>query len=187
MQLGDHNLVFAGAGQQTIMARGKYVRIREADSDVYLQFDGSAEIERQKGEQINVGSDNRRIIVRSAIAQTIKLTTSTFSQDDNRNSVSVNTTTTVDPSNNFEGVAVKNCLAAGSVQLVAGNANRVRLLIKIPTSESGGVWLAGAGESAGNGYFLEEGESVTLGTTAEIWAYGAGVDVILSVLEEEII
>lgn len=187
MNISDYELVFTGAGQQTIMTNGRFLHIRSADGPVFLSLDGAGEIEREENDHVDAGVENRRVLVRSAIAQTIKITTSTFRQDSKRQSVNVNTTTTIDPSNNFSGVPVKTCLAAGSVQLVAGNANRVRLLVKIATTESGGVWLAGSGSSAGNGYYLEEGESVVLGTTAELWAYGAGVDVDVSVLEEEII
>lgn len=188
MNLSDHTLVFSGAGQRQINAQGRYIRIREADGPVFLSIDGAGEIKRHKGEQVNTGFENVRVYIRSEIAQTVELTASPLPQDDNRNSVSVNTTTTVDPSNNINGVAAKTCLAAGSVQLVAGNVNRVRLIIKIPSDQSDGVWLSGAASAANNGDFLEPGERLILGTTAELWAYGNSVsDVVVSVAEEEIL
>lgn len=188
MNLSDHTLVFGGAGQRQIMASGRFVRIREADGDVFLSIDGAAEIKRRRGEQINTGFDNVRVYVRSDIAQTVELTASPYSQDDNRTAVSLSTTTTVDPSNNINGVSAKTCLAAGSVQLIAGNAARVRLIVKIPSDQLDGVWLSGAASAANSGDFLEPGERLVLGTTAELWAYGNGTsDVIVSVLEEEIL
>lgn len=188
MNLSDYTLNFGGAGSQHIHARGRFIRIREADGDVFLSIDGAGEIKRKKGEQVNTGFDNTRVSVRSSIAQVIEITASPHPQDDNRAAVDVNTTTTVDPSNNINGVAAATCPMAGSVQLVAANSDRVRLILKVPSDQDDGVWLAGAGSSASNGDFLEPGERVILGTTAEIWAYGNGVaDVLVSVAEEEIL
>jgi len=188
MNLSDHTLNFGGAGQQQIHARGRFVRIREADGDVFLSIDGAGEIKRRKGEQVNTGFDNVRIYVRSAIAQVVELTASPHPQDDNRTAVNVNTTTTVDPSNNINGVAAATCPLGGSVQLVGANADRVRLIVKVPSDQTDGVWLSGAGSSANNGDFLEPGERLILGTTAELWAYGnGGANVLVAVSEEEIL
>lgn len=187
-QLTDHNLTFAGAGVQEFQAVGQYIRIRAATGTVFISIDGSPEIEREAGEQINFGTPNRRVRVRSLIGQTVKITSSDVSQDDNRAAVSVTTTTMVDPSNNLAGIAEKTCLAAGSVNLAPANANRVRLILKVSASETDGVWLGGSASAANTGYFLEPGESIVLGTSAECWAYGNGTDdVNVSVLQEEIL
>lgn len=186
--LTDHTLTFGGAGTQEFQAVGQFIRIRAATGTLYISADGRPEIEREAGEQINLGAPNRRIRVRSLIGQTVKITSSEVSQDDNRAAVSVTTTTTVDPSNNLAGVAAKTCTAAGSVSLAPANANRVRLIIKVSASELDGVWIGGSASAAGTGYFLEPGESMVLGTSAEAWAYGNGTDdVVVSVLQEEIL
>jgi hypothetical protein len=188
MNLTDYKLTFGGAGQQQIHARGRFIRIREATGDVYLSVNGAGEIKRTKGEQIDLGFDAQIVNVRSAVAQVVELTASPNKQDDNRNAVSVTTTTTVDPSNNINGVAAATCPSAGSVKLVSANGDRVRLIVKVPSDQPDGVWLAGAGSSANNGDFLEPGERLILGTTAELWAYGNGNgDVLVSVAEEEIL
>lgn len=187
-QLTDHNLTFAGAGVQEFQAIGQFIRIRAATGTLYISADGQPEIEREAGEQINFGASNRRVRVRSLVGQTVKITSSDVSQDDNRAAVSVTTTTTIDPSNNLAGLPAQTCIAAGSVRLAPANANRIRLILKIAADEQDGVWIGGSASSAGNGHFMEPGESVAMGTRAECWAYGNGTeDVTVSVLQEEIL
>ena len=187
MNLADYTLTFPGAGQQQIHARGRFIRIREADDYVFLSINGAGEIRRAKGEQVDIGLDVQFVQVRSEVAQTVELTASPNKQDDNRTAVNLSTTTTVDPSSNINGVAAATCPSAGSVQLVAGNSDRLRLIVKVPADQPDGVWLSGAGSAANYGDFLEPGERIVLGTIAELWAYGNGVaDVVVSVMEEEI-
>lgn len=188
MKPRDFDVTFTGAGEREFQAQGRFLLIRESSSDVFVRGDNGAELRRKQGSEIDFGESVQRIMIRSAIAQTVRLTTSPVPQREQQQTVSVNTTTTIDPSNNIAGVAKKTCLAAGSVQLVKANANRVRLIVKVPSDEPDGVWLGGASSSADSGDFIEPGERLILGTTAELWAYGNGVsDVVIAISEEEIL
>lgn len=191
MSFGDYSLTFSGAGERPIQAIGRFLRIREADSDVYIRYGSRSEIKRLKGEQIDFGDFYRKdlaeqIVIRSLIAQTIELVVSDTPQDDNRQAVSLSTTTTLDSSNNTADAPAVSVAATSSAQLVTSNGNRIELEIAVSSDEIGGVWVGGSTIANQRGVLIEPGMSRVYSSDSEWWAYNPNASAVLvQVLELE--
>lgn len=182
----DHELVFTGAGSRQVSSAGKYVRILEATGDVYIKIDAiSTELKRGKKSEIATPGF-KKIMVRSAIAQTVRLVISDQPQDEGRDDVAVTTTASITPGNTFEGVADVPLTAATASKISNSDATQLGVIIKNPSSNTASVRIGGAASvGAAQGIEIEPGESIPIATTAEVWGYSApGESVSVSVVRE---
>lgn len=173
MAIADSTLTFTGGELQEVQAIGRYLRIREATSAVYLTFNGGREIKRQKGEQIDLGNDfaNLRIGVRSIVAQTVEITSALNPQSDNRAVVNANVNTTIESGNDNAHLPKVTINANSSAQLAPANALRKSLRVSLLSSASGYVLLGKSGIAALQGGSLEEGMVDYIDTTGALFAY----------------
>lgn len=169
--LTDHSLTFAAAGVQEFQSVGRFIRVRESASPVYISIDGSSEIEREQGEQVNTGRDNVRVRVRSLVAQTVKLTSARESQDDNRNSVALTVSATVESGNDNQHLSKVTIAAGSSAKIADSNLDRKSLRVSLLSSAAGYVLLGKSGIAAAEGGSLEEGMVDYIETTGELWAF----------------
>lgn len=182
----DHLITFAGAGSVRIPDSGRYVRIIEATGDVYLKLD-DVSTELKRGVKSQVSSEGfSAVVVRSAIAQTIRLCISDQPQDEGRDDVAVTTSASIVPGNTFEGSADVALAAATATQIIGADATRLGVLIKNPSSNTASVRIGGAATvGAAQGIELEPGESIPVATTAAVWGYSVpGESVSVSVVRE---
>jgi hypothetical protein len=187
MKLADYTLTFGGAGQQPIHVQGQFVRIREASGDVYLQIDGASELKRKAGEAINLGAgnDSRRVMVRSIIAQTVEITTSSEKQSDDRATINATISTTLAGSNtiNNPGDITASALVSAAI---AANANRKVVKFSLPSTATNPVRLGNATVTAASGDILEPGSSVSYGDESAWYVIRtAAPDETVTVLELE--
>lgn len=186
MNISDYTISFQGAGQQPIMAIGRFLRVRDAQSAIRVSFDGSAEIELEKGEQADLGSENVRCYISSEVGQVVKLRVSANRQDDNRPVTNVSAMATVVPSNNSADQPAVSVLTLGSARLAQANGLRKEIEISVASTEAGGVWVGGSTIGNARGSFIEPGMSKVYESAAEWWAYNPNAStVVVQVLELE--
>jgi hypothetical protein len=171
MAFSDHDLVFLGSDVQEIQAVGRYIRIREATSSVYLTIDGSGEIVRAKGEQIDVGKNSYRVRIRSTVAQNVSVVSSDTPQDDNRNSVSLTVNATVTNGNDNAHLAKVAVGAGVSALIAAANVNRKSLRVSLLSDAAGYVTLGKLGVTATAGGTLEAGMVDYIDTEGALYAF----------------
>jgi hypothetical protein len=182
----DHTIVFAGAGEREIQDRGKYLRVLDAPTaDIFLQFDGSGEIERGAGAQISDSDGFKKVRIRSTVAQTVRVSISDQPQDDNRQEVNVNATATVLGATVITPVPLVEVGAGLTVQLAAGDPDRIELRLALASDEPGPVWIGPAGVGDEEGGLLEPGMVDYPATTAAVFAHNphATLSVFVSVLD----
>lgn len=168
----DHVLTFGAAGSVRIPDSGRFVRIIEATDDVYIKLDDiSTELKRAVKSQVS-SEGFESVVIRSAVAQTIRLCISDEPQDEGREAVSVSVTASVTPGNTFAGVADVALVAATATTILAADADRLTALIKNPSSNTASVRIGTTGSTgAAQGFELEPGESISIATTAAIVGY----------------
>lgn len=168
----DFSLTFGGAGQQEIKASGRFLRVLATPvADVFLSIDGGSELQRGAGQQVHVPDGFRRFTVRSAVAQTVRVSSSETGQDDARSNVALSVSASVTPGadvGNGGDVAVP---ATSAAQVLAANLNRLAAIITNPTANTVAVRVGKAGVGAASGIPLDPGDSVTLATTSAISVY----------------
>ncbi len=175
MSLADYEITFAGAGQQPIsLHRGsRFIRILEADSDVYIKVGSRSEIKRTVGQQIDLGVENdgaTQAVIRSAIAQTVTLVVSTNRQDDDRANINATINTAIEPGNDNQHLPKVTVGAGVSLQIAAANANRKSLRVAMASDEVGPVSLGKAGIIADQGGLLEPGMVDYIDTAGVLYA-----------------
>lgn len=189
MSVRDYVLTFAGASEQELQSAGKFLRVLEAPTDaVYLTMHGqggsASELKRTAGQEVHLPDGFKKVIVRSAVAQTVRIAISETAQNDTSQQVTVSGTFSETPSTAVAKQPVVTVPAAGSALLVAGNANRDCVRLAIASSEPGGVYIGETGIAAGEGGLLEPGQGDYVPTTAALYAFNPGAsDVDVSVLE----
>lgn len=186
----DYEIVFAGAGQRDTEARGRYLRILECPTaDIFIRLDGSKEMKRGEGAQVADADPQgfKKVTIRSTVAQTVRFSVSEAPQEDNRQTVNVNATATVEGGTVVNAPALVEVTAGNTIQLAAGNPDRIELRLSIRSSEAGPVWLGPAGVGDEEGGLLEPGMIDYIATTAAIYAHNphATDSVFVSVLELE--
>lgn len=171
MAFSDHDFVFVGGEFQEFQAVGRYIRIRESTSPVYLTIDGSREIVRNKGEQIDVGRNSYRVRIRSVVAQNVSVTSSSDKQDDNRNSVALSVSATVAAGNDNQHLVKATIPATSSALIAAANSTRKSLRVSLLSDAAGYVTLGKSGVGANSGGTLEPGMVDYIDTEGALYAY----------------
>lgn len=182
----DHVFTFAGAGSVRIPDSGKFVRVIEATDDVYIKLD-DVSTELKRGVKSQVSSEGfENVVIRSLVAQTVRICISDQPQDEGRDDVVVNTTASITPGNTFAGAADVALAAAAATLIIASDADRLGVLIKNPSSNAASVRIGGlASVGAAQGIELEPGESIPIATTDAIYGYSVpGESVSVSVVRE---
>lgn len=184
----DYTVTFAGAGEQKVPCKGKYVRVLETPvADAYFKLDGGQTLQRGAGQEI--ADDDPKgftaVTVRSTVAQTVRFSVSELPQADNRSNVAVSATATVQGATIVTAVPRVEVLPLTSVQLVAGDPDRIEVRLCLASDEPGPVWIGESGVANEEGGLLEPGMVDYPATTAAIYAYNphATLSVFVSVLD----
>lgn len=184
----DHVLVFTGAGVRYVEQRGRHVRVLEAPTDaVYIEIEDAAELKVAAGQGVNDLDGFKRLAVRSAVAQTVRLRVSDTVQEDNAINVQVSASATVQGGTVVNAPALIEVTAGNTILLAAGNPDRIELRLAIASDEPGPVWLGPAAVAANQGGLLEPGMIDYIATTAALHAHNPHPtdSVFVSVLELE--
>ncbi len=184
----DHELVFAGAGTMFVSQKGRHVRVLEAPTAaVFIGLDDNAEVKVAGGQGVNDLDGFKKLAVRSAVAQTVRLRVSETLQEDNAVNVAVNATATVQGGTVVNAPALVEVPPLTSELLIAGNADRIELRVALASDEASHVWLGPLGVADEEGGLLEPGVVDYIATTAAVYAYNphATQSVWVSVLELE--
>jgi hypothetical protein len=173
----DYSFTFAGAGEESRdIPAGNHVRILEATGDVYLAINNGPFRRRTQGWAETVepgGAPITKITVKSLIAQSILIGAGRGETDDGE-TLNVNVTATVTPGNTIGAggdVALPAGVGGATTLVSAADATALTVLLKADIANTETIRVGGAGVGAAGGYPLEPGESVSLSTTAAIWAY----------------
>lgn len=182
----EYSLTFSGAGERELQVNGRYLYINDATGDVFVSLDNGSELQRGKKSNVANGEPFTRLRVRSAIAQTVRLTVSEERQDEGRDDVAVTTTASITPGNTFQGSADVALVAVTATEIIAADATRLGVLIKNPSSNTASVRIGGAASvGAAQGIELEPGESIPIATTDAVYGYSVpGESVSVSVVRE---
>lgn len=185
----DLEITFPSAGEQSLLAVGRFIRVLEADSDVYLGINNDTpDLKRRQGAEVSSAENFQRIRVKSLIAQTVRLTVSDASQADDSQSVSVTTTAEITPANQLVNTGEVTVPAGGSISLIGADATRVGVRLAIPDDQPGPIYWAATGLSATQGGWLGVGMVEIAAVTAEITARNRGAsDVVVSVLPMRVV
>jgi len=161
---------------QDLKIKGRHLRLVEATGDLYVALDQSPWLKLKQGQGLTIdGQGVTDVRIKSPTAQNVLIVAGDGLFHDNNQSVSVNTTATVDPANTYTPHADVSVPAGGTAALVAANSNRRAVTITNPISNAGtfriGIPLSVA---ANQGDILEPGDSITLATTAALSAFNTG-------------
>lgn len=162
----DYTEVFTGLAERPIQARGRYIRIMEATGDVYISVAGSSRLKRVVGQEIDHGSEFSRFILRSTIAQTVRVVVSDTSQRDDQQTVNVNATATVAPGNTLDAGGDVLIPANSAANVIAGDGTR--LVVGVHNISDQELRIGGAGVTAASGLPLKPGEEKYIATTAVV-------------------
>lgn len=185
----EYTLTFSGAGEQEIQARGRYLLINDAGGDVWVSINHGSELLRGKKSNIAAGEEITNFRIRSAIAQTVRVTLSEVMQGEGRDDVSVTASATIAPANQITSTTDKSIPATTADTILAGNVNRLAVTIKSLSSNTDTIRIGDSGGvGANSGHPLEPGESITLACTDLISGYNTGAAAqSVSILEMETI
>lgn len=168
----DYSVTFGGAGERSFLVKGRYLRVLEAaTADPFFSLDDGQEVQRGAGQDINDPDGFYRVTVRSTVAQLVRFTVAQFPQDDARSNVALSVSATVTPGASVSASAVVSVPAVSSAAVLAANANRLSAIIANPATNTDPIRVGGAGVAAASGIELQPGDSITLATTAAIYAY----------------
>ncbi len=185
----DYALTFAGAGEREIRATGKYLRVMETPSaDVFVGVDGGSELQRAAGQGMHIPEGFSRVVIRTAVAQTVRVSISDAAQDDTRNNVALTVGATVAGSTAATKAAAVSVPALSNVLLCAANPDRQEVRLGIASGQPGGVWFSdAAGQADAEGGFLDVGMVDYVATLSALYAYNphATLAVVVNVLDME--
>lgn len=180
----DKEITFTAAGEYSIQATGRFIRVLEADSDVYLGIENDVpDLKRRQGAEVSSSAGFKTIRVKSLIAQTVRLGISDVSQADDSQSVSVSTTAEITPANQLVNTGEVTVPAGGSISLIGADATRLGVRLAIADDQPGAIYWAATGLTATEGGWLGVGMVEFAAVTAEITAYNRGAsNVAVSIL-----
>jgi len=185
----DKVIVFDVAGERSVPAVGRYIRVLEADSDVYLGIENDTpDLKRRQGAEVSSPTEFKTIRIKSLIAQTIRLGISGVSQADDSQSVNVTATAELTPANALANVDEVTVPAGGSISLIGSDATRIGVRIAIPDDQPNGIYWAATGLTATQGGWLGVGMVEIAGVSAEITARNRGAaDVVVSIVPLKVV
>jgi hypothetical protein len=169
----EYSLTFSGAGERELQVNGKYLYVNDATGDVFISLDNGSELQRGKKSNIANGDSFTRLRVRSAIAQTVRLTVSEERQDEGRDDVNVTVSATLVPGNTFETAADYTPAGIGAEQVLAADADRLAVTLTNPSTNTGVMRAGGSAADVGaaRGAIIEPGQSITRAYNGAVWVY----------------
>lgn len=185
----DYALTFAGAGEREVKATGKYLRVLATPSaDVFVSVDGGSELQRAAGQGMHMPEGFSRVTIRTAVAQTVRISISDAAQDDTRNNVALTVGATVAGSSAATKAGAVVVPAMDSIILCAANADRQEVRLGIASGQPGGVWFSDSvAQGDEEGGFLDVGMVDYVATLSALYAYNPHPteDVVVNVLDME--
>ena len=172
----DFPITFPGAETRNLPAVGRFVRVLDAPAGpVFISFEGNEELERTEGQDIDYGKEFKRIRVRSAVAQTVRLCISDQRQDDGATTVNANVNATVAAGSTIVTVPDVVIGAGASAVIWPGGAPNLTVTITNLSTNVATIRIAEAGAPGpARGQPLEPGQSIGVSATAVIHGYNTG-------------
>jgi hypothetical protein len=174
----EYVLTFSGAGSQPIQVKGRHLRVTEAPvAPVFVTLENGTEIKRAAGQGINDAGDfgRGRLLIRSTVAQSVRIIVAEEEQPDNAANISVAVSATVAPGATLESAADVAIPATSSDIVFAGDPNTKAVTVTSLDTNTDVIRVGETGAvGAARGHPLYPGDSVTLATTATVRAYNTG-------------
>lgn len=175
MSIRDYPLNFLGGDTWEQDIDGDFFRITEAAGPVFVSLDSGPFGKREVGQAQRTKYGQLRI--KSIIAQTVRISAGSGDLTDNRQDVTVNVETGLDPGNNLLNAGDVTILAGVSGIVAAGNANRKGIIIQASYTNDPEI-VARIGNAAVNaisGIELAAGVGLPeIETTAAIYCFNPG-------------
>jgi hypothetical protein len=183
----DRTEIFTGAGSRTIALAGRFIRVLAADaSGVTITPRPGSPLLRYVGQDVDAGAPFTAFDIEVTVASSVKVCVSDTRQADTNTNVTATVSATVSPAGTVAQPGDVVCANGAATQLIAGNANGLSVLVRssvINTYTDGTVRIGTTGVTAAQGVELNAGESITIDTTAPVYAYNnSGAVVTLQVL-----
>jgi len=147
--------------------------ITAAVSDLTARFDNSEKVPLPQG--LGFRRYYREVELESATGGAFVVLLGFGSVADARASVTANLTTNIAPGNTLPTGGDVSCAAGAATLLAALDATRLTITVSNPSGNSGTMRIGPAGVTATKGFLLEPGETVTIATTAAVYAWNTGV------------
>lgn len=142
-------------------------------SDLTARFDQSEKVPLPAG--LGFRRYYRDVELESATGGAFVVLLGFGSVGDARTTANVTTTVNVAPGNTLPAGGDVVCTAGAATLLSALDATRLSITVSNPSTNSNTMRIGPAGVTASSGYLLEPGESLTLATTAAVYAWNTGV------------
>lgn len=179
MSIRDYPLNFLGNDTWEQDIDGDFFRITEADGPVFVSLDSGPFVKREVGQAQRTQYNQLRI--KSTIAQTVRISAGTGELTDNRQDVTVNVSTGLDPGNNLLNAGDVTIPAGASAIVAAGNAKRKGIIIQASYTNDPAIVarVGNAAVNAGSGIELAAGVGLPeIETTAAVYCFNPGTTAI---------
>ena len=160
---------------QYINAQGDYFMVQKvsaAGTIVYLSFDDGPFVQRVEGDGNRV--QYSKIGVYCSAACTITLQVGFGYAVKASASINANVTADFVPAAHNPAVAQVSVGAGLQSKILAANVNGLGAVFKIPSTAANGLWIGDVTAANNVGYYMEPGDSLTIYTTADVYAFNAG-------------
>lgn len=173
--MSDYNVPYDGTNSLKFDVEGDFFHVQSVDVggvNVFLRFNEGKQISRQQGEGNRVYYT--RVEVSASAACNIVLQLGFGYATDARATVNATITAPVEPAVNNPGVASVTVNATSQSELIAADSDRLEVLIKIPSDQLNGLWVADNTAAVDLGVYHEPGETIVYATEAALYAYNPG-------------
>ncbi len=151
---------------------GDYVHVITAPvTDLTVRFDNGEPVPMYEG--VGFRRYYKEIELSSATGQSVIVLAGFGSVFDGRATANVNVTATVAAGNTFNSGADVSALHSARTLLLAADASRTYAVVCNSSSNTLSVRIGDSTVAAATGILLEPGESISIATTAAIYAYNA--------------
>lgn len=183
----DYVLNLDGVNEQSIDTDGDFFHIQSVSvggANVLLRFDDGPQITRQQGEGNRVYYS--RVSVNASAACQVTLQCGYGYATDSRASIAVGSISTpITPALHNPALAQVVAVHASQTPIIAGDANRLGVLLGSPSTNTKSVYVGDGATANGVGFLLEPGCSVPIFSQDALTAYNpdAAVDVVLTLMK----
>ena len=181
----DYVLNLDGVNEQNVDTDGDFFHIQSVSvgaANILLRFDDGPQITRQQGEGNRVYYSRVSITASAACQLTIQLGYGYAT--DSRSSIAVGTITTpITPALHNPAVADVVLAAGVTTAILAGDANRLGVLIGVDSTQPNAVRIADGAAAAAAGLKVEPGQTIAIFSQDALSGFnpgGAGVTVTLT-------
>ena len=170
----DITLNLDGVNAQTINAQGDFFMVQAvgtAGAVIFLSFDDGPFVQRVLGDGNRI--QYSKITVNASAATAVTLQVGYGYANKAAGSINANVTATEAPPAHNPAQAQSVVAAGTQSKILAANANGLGVVIGVPSTQSAGVWVGDVTAANGVGYYLEPGVTLTIYTTADVYAFNA--------------